>query len=260
MNATNSKLKTNNSLKLKKLIAAFSFVALLLFSWLFTKTHPMWEFCDKHFFFWVNSFIRTSSFWQNFWAIASHSVLDWVHDLVMILFFLTYVFKKDEKTRLYKFAEVLFFSIIVAVSILYINRYLLTDIIAVNRKSPSLIYDATTYLSEKVRWLKVKDRSSESYPGDHATQAIFFILIIFHLKGWKSGLKALVYSFYWQLPRLVTGSHWLTDILMGSLTIATLVMSICIYTPFKKGCVAVIHFLLSKLRPEKKADAELEES
>lgn len=258
MNTNNKRIKClSNS---KKLVISFSFVILLLLSWLLTATHSIWEFFDKHFFFWVNSFIKTSSFWQNFWAIASHNITDWFHDFVMVAFFLSYVFKKDGRSKSYKFSEVLFFSILLAVSIVIINRFIFTDLVHVNRKSPSLIYESTTYLSEKVRWLKVKDRSGESFPGDHGTTAILFVLIVFHLKGWKSGLVALIYSFYWQLPRLVTGSHWLTDLLMGSLTIAILVMSICIYTPFKRVCVAGIHFLINKVRSNKKANAELEES
>lgn len=256
----NYKLKRNKLFCIKKIILSFVFVSVLLLSWLWSYSHPFWEHIDRYFFLWVNSFIKTSYFWQNFWAISSHSFLDWIHDVVMILFFLSYIFKKDEKSKLYKFCEILFFAIIIAVSILIINRYIFTNLVHVNRKSPSLIYDSTTFLSEKVSWLKVKDRSTESFPGDHGTTAILFTLVIFHLKGVKSGLKALFYSFYWQLPRLVTGSHWLTDILMGSLTIAILIMSLCIYTPLKDLSASLIYFIFNRFRPIKKADVELGES
>ncbi len=244
----------------KKLILSISFILCLVFSWLLTITHGWWEFLDTKFYFWVNSFIETSYFWQNFWAIASHSVLDWIHDLVMIAFFLSYVYQKDDKPKLYKFSEVLFFSFTIAFSVLFINRYIFADIFQIHRWSPSLFYDSGTFLSEKVHWLKVKDRSRESYPGDHGTTALFFVLIVFHLKGLKNGIIAFLYSLYWQLPRLVTGSHWLTDLLMGSLTISAFIVSICIYTPIKKIVATKLYKAMLKILPSKGANVKLEES
>ena len=79
-----------------------------------------------------------------------------------------------------------------------------------------------------------------SYPGDHGTTAIMFTMCVFHLMGFRAGLLAFFYNIYWQLPRLVTGCHWLTDIIMGSVVISTAVMSWIIYSPLKEWVTDLI--------------------
>lgn len=79
-----------------------------------------------------------------------------------------------------------------------------------------------------------------SYPGDHGTTAILFTMCIFHLMGFRAGILAFFYNIYWQLPRLVTGCHWFTDIIMGSLVISMLVMSWVIYSPLKEWITDLI--------------------
>ena len=239
--------------QLKKLLLVICGLSALFLSWLFYFTHPFWEAADVAFFTFVNGFIKKSSFWQNFWAISNHNLTDWFHDVVMLAFFTMYILKKSEKSTPKKVAEVVFFAVVVGATVLLINRYLCLEVLEIKRKSPTVVFDWATRLSHKVTWLKVKDNSIVTFPGDHGTTALLFTLFTFHLMGKRAGLLAFIYNLYWQFPRLVTGCHWLTDIVMGSFVISAFVTSLCIYTPLKEKLTDLLS------RPfEKKKDKSLD--
>lgn len=238
----------------KKLLLIFFGLFLLLFSWFHHLTHPIWESLDLAFFRFVNGFIATNSFWQNFWAICNHNLTDWFHDIVMLTFFLLYIFRKDEKPKSRKIAEVFYFAVLVTFTILFINRYLCLDFFHIKRKSPTLLFDFATLLSKEVHWLKIKDHSFVTYPGDHGTTALLFAFFTYHLMGKRAGFIAFMYNFVWQMPRLVTGCHWLTDIVMGSLVISSFMVSISIYTPLKESFVSLLSRLFKKEKKSKAFD------
>lgn len=238
----------------KKLLLTLVGLAVLFLSWLLYYTHPFWEAADIAFFNFVNGFIAKSPFWQNFWAISNHNLTDWFHDIVMLCFFVAYITKKSDKTVAKKIAEIVFFGALVAFTVLFINRYLCLDFFEIKRKSPTMVYELSTHLSHKVTWLKIKDNSVVTFPGDHATVALLFTLFTFHLMGKRAGILALFYNFYWQLPRLVTGCHWLTDIVMGSFVIATFVTSLSIYTPLKETVTDLISRPFDRKRKDESLD------
>lgn len=248
---SNLKLNHLKNSQLIKFTVSISLILLMICSWLFSFTHVFWETLDKYIFFSLNNLIARSSLSQVFWAISNHNYMDWIHDLVMIGFFIGYIARKDDKDKLYKFCEIFFFSLWIAITILLINRFIMTDIFHIHRKSPSIVYDNITHLSEKVSWLRVKERSHTSFPGDHGTTAVFFALVMGHLRGFKSFCLSALYSSYWILPRLIVGAHWMTDILIGSLTISMLAMSISIYTPFKTIVVGIFYRFASSFRKSK---------
>lgn len=241
-----STLLDKSSWKTKKLIVSFAFVSFLIFSWQIPSIHLVWDSIDKSFFRWVNGFIATSSFWQGFWAISNHNISDWLHDVVMLSFFAIYLYRKNEKPLSFKISELIFLCLLMGFTIILINRYLCLTVLEIQRKSPSLMCDFTILLSQKVSWIKTKGQSFTSYPGDHGTTALMFAMGMWHLMGKKEGFIAFIYSIYWILPRLVTGCHWLTDVIMGSFAIAVCVMSLAIYTPFKDSFCHLLSKLFQK--------------
>lgn len=246
MSALRKIISDRSNWNIKKILAVHALLGLLLLSWFFYLTHPTWEFLDSSFYRFVNGFIEKSSFWQHFWAFSNHNMTDWFHDIVVLVFFAFYLSKKTEKSLPEKISELLFFIIVIGFTILLINRLLCLEILQIHRKSPSLVFDFATKLSEKVSIIKIKGWSYSSYPGDHGTTAIMFGFVITHLMGRKPGFLAFLYSTYWIAPRLVTGCHWLTDVIMGSLVIGASVMSLTIYTPFKKSFIYLVSPLFQR--------------
>lgn len=239
-------LLDKNSWNLKKLTLSYLLCLFLLLSWYITPSQSVWSAIDIAFFKWVNGFIASNTFWQGFWAISNHNISDWIHDVVMLTFFGLYLWKKTDKPLSYKISELVFFCLLMGFTIILINRYLCLDVLAIERRSPSLVCDFTIRLSEKVQWIKTKGQSFTSYPGDHGTTAIMFAMCIWHLMGKKPGKIASIYTLYWIFPRLVTGCHWFTDVIMGSLVIAIAVTSFAIYTPFKSSFCLILSRLFQK--------------
>lgn len=256
MNYQKNSMKEDTASKwqAKKLFFSLLGIALLFLTWLLYFTHPFWEAADAAFYHFVNGFIKKSTYWQNFWAISNHSITDWFHDLVMLFFFVAYIARKSEKSYAKKIVELVFFAAVVTFTVLFINRFLCLDVLEIKRKSPTMIYELSTHLSQKVTWLKIKDKSVVTFPGDHGTTALLFTLFTFHLMGKRAGILALLYNFYWQLPRLVTGCHWLTDIIMGSFVISTFMTSICIYTPLKESVTDLLSRPFDRKRKEESLD------
>ena len=223
-------------------------ILLFWLTWLLPATRPFWDALDWSSYKFLNRLIQTSSFWQNFWAFAGHRMMDWIHDGLMILFFLIPIFRADSNRRARKMAEMLFSALLIGLTITLFNSILFGDYLQFARKSPTLVDEGAFRLSSVISWIKVKDHSSISFPGDHATTAILFACCIFNLMGKRSKLIVFFYSIFFSLPRLITGAHWLTDTLIGSASIALFSTSLAFGTPFATRCIDGIEWLLS-IRP-----------
>jgi Kdo2-lipid A phosphotransferase len=213
---------------------------LLIFSWLFPLTRPLWDALDKGAFLWMNGWVKTNHTAQVFWAGSNHNFMDWVHDVFMLSFFAYAIWKAPKGRKRKKFAEFLFTALLICFTILSFNRGIFKKGVEIRRDSPSVVIEETVVLSDHVPWIKNKSRSHNSYPGDHATTATLFVALIFLLMGPQMGLLALAYGIYFSLPRLVAGSHWVTDIIMGSIPITLIVISWTFGTPLARTCIRLL--------------------
>jgi membrane-associated phospholipid phosphatase len=106
--------------------------------------------------------------------------------------------------------------------------------------SPTMVIDDSIRLSKEIPWMKIKDGSSKSFPGDHGTTALLFAASFSYLAGWRLGILASFYAAFLCMPRLITGAHWLSDVLVGSGTITMIFLSWAFCTPlfsrFTDGC------------------------
>lgn len=224
----------------KKLFIPPFCVFLLFFTWINPHTRPLWDLLDQKTFDFLNPWVQTSPFWQNFWAFAGHRMMDWIHDIVMLLFFALNIKWAHSALKKRKVAELVFSIVFIALIICLVNGILFPEFIHIPRKSPTMVDKEAFRLSSVIEWTKVKDHSRKSFPGDHATTAILFTSLVFHLMGRKMGFIALLYAIFFCLPRLIVGAHWLTDNLMGSASIAILATSLAFGTPFAKVCINLL--------------------
>ncbi|MBI3211986.1 MAG: phosphatase PAP2 family protein [Simkania negevensis] len=239
---------------IKKLLILPAIILPLLWSWLDTPIRPLWDLIDKQAFYILNRWIHTSLFWQNFWALAGHKMMDWIGDLVMITFFYFYIKFSPPSLKAKRIGECLFTLLILASVIYVVNETPFADILHMARKSPSLTQPDAFRLDRAVEWIKVKDHSKKSFPGDHATTAILFSCMVFYLMGRRLGLLSLVYAIFFSLPRLVVGAHWLTDIALGSCAIAFIASSIAVGSPLAPYCIFLFEKGIKKLSRCKKEE------
>ncbi len=231
---------------IKVLLIPPTLALLLLLSWKIPLTASLWERCDQAIFSTLNPWIQTSKFWQHFWAFNTSRTMDWIHDVSVILFFFVPAWQPPEKKPRRKTAELLFSLAALALIIALVNGTLFPEFLHCKRKSPTALDPTSFRLSSVIHWIKVKDLSYESFPGDHGTFILSFAFIAFHLIGRKAGYYAILYSVFFCLPRLITGAHWFTDIFLGSLSIATILTSLLFGTPCARVCIQRIDRFLSR--------------
>jgi len=144
-----------------------------------------------------------------------------------------------------------FFGFLVTLLLLVVIRALFSkwvDAAGWQHKSPSMMFDDVVHLSDyypnlEAAW-ELKDRSSKSFPGDHASVLLIWALfmsvfsrrLVQYLVVW--GLAVL-----FMLPRLVAGAHWGQDDYIGGLLMAVLALGWSYYTPLAaKGSEALMRW------------------
>jgi membrane-associated phospholipid phosphatase len=231
--------------KFKTLLLCNVIGALLFTSLFWPVTKPFWDMIDIAFFKFINSTLRDHPHWQLFWAFANHKIADWVEDLCVLCFFIVYVSVGVKSMRKRKIAELLFCILYIAAILYFINRILFRENLDIPRLSPTLVIDDSVRLSEEIPWMSIKDDSSKSFPGDHATTALLFAASFTYLAGWRMGVLACIYAAFLCMPRLITGAHWLSDVIVGSGTITIICLSWAFCSPlfarFTAGCEKVFH-------------------
>src|ERR1700722_1122868 len=199
-----------NAWKPKQLFFWFLVTALLITSFSLPATRVYWNIIDTAFFRFFNGSLRGHTGWQTFWALANHKLADWVEDLFILGFYTIYIRKVHKELRLQKASQLVFCLIYIGLVIYFINRLLFRLYWHIPRESPSLVVDGSIRLSEEISWLRIKDDSNKSFPGDHGTTALLFAASYFYFAGWRLGLVVAFYGAFLCLPRLVTGAHWLS--------------------------------------------------
>lgn len=223
-------------MKVKKICLWHLFAALLVGSFLWPVTESYWSRLDETFYRFLNHSLDDHPWWQIFWAMASNKLADWLEDLCILGFYIVHISKTRKELRLKKVSELVFCLFYIALIIYFVNRVLFRSNWHIYRDSPTLALDGGVRLTDEVPWISFKDSSNKSFPADHATTAILFAVSYFYLAGWRLGLIAAFYATFLCIPRLITGAHWLSDVLVGSVPIVIIFLSWLFCTPLLHFC------------------------
>ena len=248
-------MQTTRTWNLKILFLCHVIGALLFASLFWPVTHTYWAAIDTAFFQFINSSLKERPLWQIFWACANHKLADWVEDIAILAFFIAYVRRAHKRFRKRKISELIFCALYIAAIIYFVNRLFFRENFSIPRLSPTLTIDDSVRLSDEITWMSIKDGSSKSFPGDHGTTALLFASTYTVLAGWRLGILACLYAAFLCMPRLITGAHWLSDVLVGSGTIALVFISWAFCTPLFEKAVGWIERCLSFFYTKKKAQA-----
>lgn len=245
--------------KLRQLLEWHFVMAILIGTFFWAPTEVLWKKLDIALFRLLNSPLPEHSSLQIFWALANHKMADWVEDIFILGFYAVLIRHTARSLRLKKAAELLFCALLIGAIIYFINRQLFRHYWKIPRESPTLVVDGAVRLSDLIPWLHIKDDSSKSFPGDHGTTALLFSASYCFLAGWRLGIIAIVYGAFLCLPRLVTGAHWLSDVIIGSGCITIFFLSWAFCTPFFQKCSEGILRLFLLFAPRKNEENPQEE-
>jgi membrane-associated phospholipid phosphatase len=207
--------------KMFSLLTALAFV--LMLSWLEPGLRIRWDALDVSVFRLFNNSMSTTGLWNNFWAVMNSRLSDLIALIIMTLFLIIpgLVFPADKlREGFFGFIILLFFMLIVREAL---DAFV--ELFSLNRTSPTLSLNNTFRLSEMYPQLSLKDRSWESFPGDHAGVAMLWLGYCLSFTRNKWSIVAVLVTLIFLLPRLVSGGHWLSDDLVGGGVIALLTLA-----------------------------------
>ena len=92
------------------------------------------------------------------------------------------------------------------------------------------LYHNVNFVSELSGWPS-KDRSASSFPGDHGMMLLIFVAFMWKYMGKAAFYKALAVFVIFSFPRIMGGAHWFTDVFVGSLSFALIILSWILLSP-----------------------------
>ncbi|MET0084371.1 MAG: phosphatase PAP2 family protein [Sedimenticola sp.] len=216
---------------------------LLMASWLVEPTHGLWQALDERVFWAMNNSLADNKSWQAIWAVANNRMFDLVAALSMVALFGHYALFRDRGNLRHYVAVGL-----VLVCAIVIAALIGTQLIPVERPSATAMFPEALRLSELTPWIKTKDYSGDSFPGDHGVVLMMCAGFLFWHLPRSYGILACIFAVLFTLPRLMSGAHWLTDEIVGAVAVDTLVMGWFFATPLQARLLAWFDALLGRIR------------
>jgi len=190
---------------------------------------------DEWLFHLLNDPLATSSAWLHVWAVASLRPFDAVVGLILLALLIRgdWVFKAVQVRQ----AFFGFFSILL---LLLFIRMLFSKLAAQmgwQHSSPSMMISGAIQMSDYFPGLEktweLKDRSSQSFPGDHASVLLIWGMFM-SVFAKRIGQVLVIWglALLFMMPRLVAGAHWGQDDYIGGVLLALLALGWGYYTPF----------------------------
>ena len=196
-------------------VLGFTIFGILLFaSWLLPGQTGFWYGLDSSVFFFFNHLIGQSQALLYLVAFTNLRPFDAVAFLFMLGIFYHYYRQQDAKGRRW----MLCIGLTMLVTAVIAKQF--DMMLGFERPSATKFFTLqgvpVLRVSELTGW-PAKDWSSTSFPGDHG----MMLLIVF------------------SMPRIMSGAHWLTDVVVGSGSICSIVLSWMLLTPASDRIIAL---------------------
>lgn len=210
---------------MKRLLICHSVALLLVLSWLVPPTAQLWQRVDEGLFLWLNGTLVGHELWQKVCAFFCYRRLDYAFATFLATLAVNMLFQDGWRGFIPRAVAFAVAGLAMTLLVPLIHTAI-HDLIGFNRLSPSLIIEPKVWLSHLYdHGSRIRDQSPSSFPADHALQFTFWTLFLWSYGGRRVGLSAAIFGLLFSLPRLISGAHWLTDQLVGSLSIALILWS-----------------------------------
>lgn len=196
----------------------------LLASWWLPEQHGFWFTVDKSIFYFFNHLLVESKPFMYLVALTNLRAFDVVAFLFMLLIFYGIYKKQDDKGRRWMFCM----GIAMLVSAVIAKQF--DSSLPITRPSPTNFFPDVNLVSVLSGW-SCKDRSGDSFPGDHGMMLLIFSCYMLKYFGWRVFAKCMAVFVGFSLPRIMAGAHWFTDVAVGSVSCVLIVLSWILLTP-----------------------------
>ena len=218
--------KSRKSWNLPALTAGHAFALLLALSWVWAPSRAVWDAIDASVFYALNGSLSDSRAWQLLWAVANTKRFDIFSALLVMVLYAGYVFSGDRRQITDRISAGVVLSLAAAAAI-----FTAKNLMDIGRVGPSLALQPSILLTDYVSLFEFKDRSTHSFPGDHAIGSIMITVLLWRSAGRRIGMAMAALSLLFVVPRMVVGAHWLTDGVVGGACVALVFLSWLLATP-----------------------------
>jgi len=205
----------------------------LFFSWYLPVNHGFWFPLDSAVFHFFNQELVKSEAFLWLVAITNNRAFDGISLIAMGCLMLSFWLKEDKTGR----RRIMIVGLVMLLAAVVINQ-LAQHLMPVMRASPSLYFPDINRVSELLH-IPTKDASKDSFPGDHGMMLLIFSAFMLRYFGKKAFAIALIIVAVFAFPRVMIGAHWLTDIVVGSLSAVLIGLPWCLMTPLSDRIIAV---------------------
>jgi len=197
-----------------------------------------WDQLDLGVFYCLNGSLMAPGLWRDVMAVANNRSFDLIPALLMFVIYSFFVYSGTKQEMRKRIVLGAFMSIYMLVSVQAMSKL----VFRFDRRSPTKTQSVSPAIkiSEFYDW-KLKDASSSSFPGDHATVLMIFTgFVCFYGRKRRYIIPTIAMAIVFSLPRLFSGGHWFSDVIVGSGTTALIFLPLAFYTPLTDMCIAVL--------------------
>lgn len=205
----------------------------LFLSWYLPVNHGFWFPVDSGIFHFFNEQLVKSKVILWLVAITNNRAFDGCSLLAMGCLILSFWLKEDATGR----RRIILIGLVMLLTAVVINQ-LAQGLMPVKRSSPSLFFPNIHRVSELLN-ISTKDASKDSFPGDHGMMLLIFASFMLRYFGKKAFAVALIIVVVFAFPRVMIGAHWLTDIVVGSLSAVLIGVPWVLMTPLSDRLIAL---------------------
>ena len=205
----------------------------LFLSWYLPVNHGFWFPVDSGIFHFFNEQLVKSKVILWLVAITNNRAFDGCSLLAMGCLMLSFWLKEDATGR----RRIILIGLVMLLTAVVINQ-LAQGLMPVKRSSPSLFFPNIHRVSELLN-ISTKDASKDSFPGDHGMMLLIFASFMLCYFGKKAFAVALIIVVVFAFPRVMIGAHWLTDIVVGSLSAVLIGVPWVLMTPLSDRLIAL---------------------
>jgi len=205
----------------------------LFLSWYLPANHGFWFPIDSGIFHYFNHKLSESQPFLWLVAITNNRAFDGFSLLAMGCLMLSFWRKEDATGR----RRIIIIGLVMLLTAVVVNQ-LAQGLMPVKRSSPTLFFPDINRVSELLH-ISTKDASKDSFPGDHGMMLLIFSAFMLRYFGKKAFGIALIIVVVFVFPRVMIGAHWLTDIVIGSLSAVLIGLPWCLMTPLSDRLIAL---------------------
>ena len=209
-------LALNGQREVSRLTIGIVLLIGVLLIWFLPETRKFAKSLDRNAAIWLNQTLSYSRAWQLLWGYLNHQHETWLNVVFMLGLNIVGIFALPKPSRAQATALVLYFWLAFQL-VLLVTHLIFSDWLEIQRNSPSMVIAPWLILSDLLNMENLKVYSHSCFPAGHVLVLVFWAQFsLLYSVRWVRNLVLLTVVVL-TLPRLISGAHWLSDVVFTAI-------------------------------------------